>query len=36
MYGGQNMLKILRSQIDGGNQQHSATINDSQAFWFIH
>jgi septation ring formation regulator EzrA len=32
MYGGQNMLKRLRNQIDGGNQQHSATINESQAF----
>jgi len=26
------MLKRLRNQIDGGNQQHSATINESQAF----
>ena len=32
MYGRQNMLKRLRNQIDGGNQQHSATINESQAF----
>jgi len=32
MYEGQNMLRRLRNLTDGGNQQHSGTINDSQSF----
>jgi len=32
MYGGQNMFRRLRHLTDIGNQQYSATINDSQAF----
>jgi len=31
MYGGQNMLKRLRNQMDCSSQQDSGTINDSQS-----
>jgi len=31
MYGGQNMFRRLRNQIESGNQQDSGTTNDSQS-----